>query len=64
VRQETEQHPRREEEEVAGILERYGLSDEHIAPLVATLRANPERWDDFMMRFELGLDVPDLSAPV
>ena len=58
-RQETEQTPRREEEEVAGIFERYGLSDEQIAPLVATLRANPDRWVDFMMRFELGLDVPD-----
>lgn len=44
-RQETEQTPRREEEEVAGIFERYGLSDEQIAPLVATLRANPDRED-------------------
>jgi vacuolar iron transporter family protein len=58
-RQEVEQHPRREEDEVAGILGRYGLSHEHILPLVETLRANPERWVDFMMRFELGLDVPD-----
>lgn len=58
-RQEVEQHPRREEDEVAGIFSRYGLSYEHFVPLVATLRANPDRWVDFMMRFELGLDVPD-----
>lgn len=58
-RQEVEQHPRREEDEVAGIFSRYGLSYEHLVPLVATLRANPDRWVDFMVRFELGLDVPD-----
>lgn len=58
-RQEVDQHPRREEDEVASIFGRYGLTHEHIVPLVATLRANPDRWVDFMMRFELGLDVPD-----
>jgi VIT1/CCC1 family predicted Fe2+/Mn2+ transporter len=58
-RQEVEQHPRREEDEVAGIFSRYGLRYEHLVPLVATLRANPDRWVDFMVRFELGLDVPD-----
>jgi vacuolar iron transporter family protein len=58
-RLEVEQHPCREEDEVAGIFSRYGLSHEHILPLIATLRVNPERWVDFMMRFELGLDVPD-----
>ncbi len=58
-RQEVEQNPRREEEEVASIFGRYGLSNEHIVPLVETLRAKPDRWVDFMMRFELGLDVPD-----
>ena len=58
-RQEVEHNPRREEDEVAGIVGRYGLSHEHIVPLVARLRANPDQWVDFMMRFELGLDVPD-----
>lgn len=58
-RREVEQHPLREEDEVTSILGRYGLSREHIAPVVATLRANPDQWVDFMMRFELGLDMPD-----
>jgi VIT1/CCC1 family predicted Fe2+/Mn2+ transporter len=58
-RQEIEQHPCREEDEVVGILGCYGLSDEHIVSLAATLRAHPERWVDFMMRFELGLEMPD-----
>lgn len=56
---EIEHLPHKEEEEVAEIFRRYGLGDEQIAPMVATLRASPERWVDFMMRFELGLDVPD-----
>jgi VIT1/CCC1 family predicted Fe2+/Mn2+ transporter len=58
-RQEVEHNPRRGEDEVANIFGRYGLSNEHIAPLVATMRANPDRWVDFMTRIELGLDVPD-----
>jgi len=44
---------------VASIFGRYGLRNEHIVSSVATLRINPGRWLDFMMRFELGLDVPD-----
>jgi VIT1/CCC1 family predicted Fe2+/Mn2+ transporter len=58
-RQETEQLPHKEEEEVAEIFRHYGLGDAHIAPLITAFRASPERWVDFMMRFELGLDVPD-----
>lgn len=58
-RQEVEQHPRREEDEVAGILGRYGLSKEDIVPVIASLQAHPDRWVDFMMQFELGLNMPD-----
>jgi vacuolar iron transporter family protein len=57
--QETEEVPQEEANEVAEVFRRYGLSEEHIAPLVATIRANRRRWVDFMMRFELGLEVPD-----
>ena len=56
---ETEHIPEREAEEVAEIFRGYGLQDEQIAPLVSSLQANPVKWVDFMMRFELGLDVPD-----
>jgi len=56
---ETEHIPEREAEEVAEIFRGYGLRDEQIAPLVSSLQANPVQWVDFMMRFELGLDVPD-----
>jgi vacuolar iron transporter family protein len=56
---ETEHIPEREAEEVSEIFRGYGLRDEQITPLVDQLRANPAQWVDFMMRFELGLDVPD-----
>lgn len=58
---ETEHIPEKEAEEVAEIFRGYGLRDEHIAPLIDSLQANPRRWVDFMMRFELGLEEPDPS---
>src|SRR6478609_8790642 len=45
--------PERETEEVAEIFRGYGLSDSELAPVVAAIRAEPGRWVDFMMRFEL-----------
>ncbi len=56
---EVEEIPLREEKEVADIFRGYGLAEEHLAPVVAAVCANPERWVDFMMRFELGLETPD-----
>jgi VIT1/CCC1 family predicted Fe2+/Mn2+ transporter len=58
-RRETERIPEEEAEEVAQIFRHYGLTDEQIAPLVAAIRSDPDRWVDFMMRFELGLEPPD-----
>jgi VIT1/CCC1 family predicted Fe2+/Mn2+ transporter len=51
--------PEEEEREVAGILREYGLTGEQAAPVVAAIRSDPQRWVDFMMRFELGLEAPD-----
>ena len=48
-----------ERAEVAGIFRAYGLTDEHIAPVLAAFEAKPKAWVDFMMRFELGLEEPD-----
>ncbi len=56
---ETEQVPEREEAEVAQVFRDYGLAEEHVAPVVAALRANRKRWVEFMMRFELGLEAPN-----
>jgi VIT1/CCC1 family predicted Fe2+/Mn2+ transporter len=55
---EVHEVPAEEEAEVRGIFERYGVSGEHIEPMLTALRARPEAWVDFMMRFELGLEEP------
>ena len=56
---ETENVPEREAEEVADVFRDYGMPEDQIAPVVDALRAQPSKWVDFMMRFELGLDAPD-----
>jgi predicted membrane protein (TIGR00267 family) len=45
--------------EVAAVLRSYGLADDQVAAVVASIRADKKRWVDFMMRFELGLEDPD-----
>src|SRR5579875_3742889 len=46
-------------EEVRAIFRGYGLGDAEIAPLLRALSADRNRWVDFMMRFELGLEAPN-----
>ncbi|MEP7027464.1 MAG: VIT1/CCC1 transporter family protein [Candidatus Eisenbacteria bacterium] len=48
-----------ERDEVAEVFEGYGLSDEHIAPILDAFEKDKTAWVDFMMRFELGLERPD-----
>jgi VIT1/CCC1 family predicted Fe2+/Mn2+ transporter len=56
---EIETMPEEEEQEVAAVIQSYGLTPEQSAPVVAAIRADPRRWVDFMMRYELGLERPD-----
>lgn len=56
---EVEQMPEAETAEVRGILASYGVPPRESAPIVEALRRRKERWIDFMMRFELGLETPD-----
>ena len=51
--------PAAEAREVSDVLGSYGVSAEAAAPVVRALKARPEAWIDFMMRFELGLEKPD-----
>ncbi len=62
---EIEELPQQERDEVADEFRGYGLADEHVAAVVAAISAQGNRWVDFMMRFELGLEKPDARrAPV
>jgi vacuolar iron transporter family protein len=58
---EIEQVPDTEREEVAAIFREYGLQDDQLAPVLSALCSDPNRWADFMMRFELGLEAPEPS---
>ncbi len=57
--QEVRQVPDTEAAEVAEVFRSYGLTADESAPIVRALRARPDAWVDFMMRFELGLEAPD-----
>ena len=58
---EVEAVPEQEKQEIVDLMQAYGVSAEASAPLVCALAQSPERWVDFMMRFELGLEEPDPS---
>jgi vacuolar iron transporter family protein len=51
--------PHVEREEVGEVFREYGLTDEHIAPILDAFESNHKAWVDFMMRYELGLEEPD-----
>ncbi|MEP7187706.1 MAG: VIT1/CCC1 transporter family protein [Roseiflexaceae bacterium] len=53
-----------EAQEVADVFRAYGLTPEESKPVVDALRAHPEAWVDFMMRFELGLEQPEPKRAV
>jgi VIT1/CCC1 family predicted Fe2+/Mn2+ transporter len=57
--QEVKEIPDEEKAEIRRLFEGYGITAEQSAPVVDALSRNPESWVDFMMRFELGLEVPD-----
>ena len=55
----------REVAEVETIFKEYGLQGQALGTVVAAMTSNRQRWVDFMMRFELGLERPDpRRAPI
>jgi VIT1/CCC1 family predicted Fe2+/Mn2+ transporter len=56
---ETQEVPDQEKEEVSIILQEFGLEEQQAEPIVENLSKDRERWVDFMMRFELGLEKPE-----
>ncbi|KAJ3280430.1 hypothetical protein HDU76_009188, partial [Blyttiomyces sp. JEL0837] len=59
--EEISEVPHREEAEIIDIFRPYGLDREGVEPLLRLLRADPEKWVEFMMKFELSLERPDNS---
>lgn len=51
--------PHVEEREVADILCGFGVPDAQVAVVTQAIMSHPEKWVNFMMRFELGLEKPD-----
>ena len=58
-KREVAEIPHEEMREVAEVFQEYGLTEEQTWPIVEALRKQPQKWIDFMMRFELGLERPD-----
>jgi vacuolar iron transporter family protein len=58
---EVERWPEKEREEVKEVFADYGLSEESQTLIVDQLSKDKDKWVDFMMRFELGLEKPDLN---
>ena len=59
--EEVERIPEKEREEVREILEEMGLTAEEQHILVEALCRDKDKWVDFMMKFELGLEKPDAN---
>ncbi len=57
-REEVKSVPEVERAEIAEIFEEYGLEGESLDRAVEAVTSDHDRWIDFMMRFELGLEKP------
>src|ERR1043165_7594904 len=55
-RREVDEIPEREKQEIVEIFKEYDISSVDSARVVDALSKSPEKWVDFMMRFELGLE--------
>src|SRR5580658_4149366 len=56
---EAREIPEEEAAEVSRVFEGWGLTPQQIQPIVAAISSDEQRWVDFMMRFELGLEEPN-----
>ena len=59
--EEVERIPEKEKEEVREILAEYGISEATQHLVVDELALHKDKWVEFMMKFELGLEKPDLD---
>ena len=62
---ETDKLPEQEKAELREIFKSYGLQGAELDAVVAALSKDKDRWAEYMMRFELGLERPDPKrAPI
>jgi vacuolar iron transporter family protein len=59
--EEVEKFPEKEKEEVREALEGYGLTKKTLDLVVEEMAQNKDKWVEFMMRFELGLEKPNIN---
>lgn len=58
---EVERFPEREKQEVREVFETYGLSAASTESIVEEMARDKDKWVQFMMRFELGLEKPEIN---
>ena len=58
---EIKTHYQTERNEVKEIFGNYGLSPDSQEIIMNEMEKDPDKWVDFMMRFELGLEKPDIN---
>lgn len=58
---EIENLPEKEKEEIREIFREYGLSENSQNNIVNELAKDKNKWADFMMKYELGLDKPNAN---
>lgn len=56
---EVDEFPEKERAEVVEVLEEFGMSKQSSVSIVDELSKDKDKWVKFMMRFELGLEMPD-----
>ena len=59
--EEVERVPETEKEEVKEVFAHYGLDENAQNLVVEALSKDKDKWVDFMMKFELGLEKPDIN---
>ncbi len=56
---EIERLPEKEKQEVRDVFASYGLSEKAQNEITDAISQDPDKWVDFMMKFELGLEKPE-----
>ncbi|MCF8254946.1 MAG: VIT1/CCC1 transporter family protein [Bacteroidia bacterium] len=58
---EVDMFPEKEKQEVRDVFYEYGLSEASTEAIVEELSQDKDKWVQFMMRYELGLEEPDIN---